>query len=272
MVKEGSMKNVLLLVHDDKGQEARIQAALDVTRAIDGHLTCLDVVMLPRVYADPFAGSAVAALLEVETTREDANCHALSARLASEDVAWDLRQVTDEFAPGITDAAQAADIIVLNSRVDGDPSQDPHRLVGDVVVRTGRPVLAVPDTSRGVDLAGTVLIAWDGSDQAGESLRAALPLLQRAEEVILFEAGRSNRTYPAAEAAQYLARHGLRCRTLSSAVEDSIAGAIRRAARDTGAGYVVMGAYGHSRTRETLFGGVTREMLETSDLPLFLVH
>jgi nucleotide-binding universal stress UspA family protein len=267
-----SMKNVLLLVHDDEGQEARLQAALDVTRAIGGHLTCLDVIALPPVVADPLSGPAVAMLLQDEFTREDVNCRALTSRLGREDVAWDLRQVTDDVVPAITDAAQAADLIVLNSRIEGNPARDPQRVASDVVVRSGRPVLAVPDSCRGIDLSGVALIAWDGSTEAGESLRAALPLLRLSAEALLFEAGRSNRTYPASEAALYLSRHGLRCRTLSHAVEESVAEAIQQAARDVGASYIVMGAYGHSRTREALFGGVTRSMLETSGLPLFLAH
>jgi nucleotide-binding universal stress UspA family protein len=266
------MKNVLLLVHDDQGQESRLQVALDVTRAIGGHLTCLDVIAFPRVFADPLAGPALSILLEDERTREDAICQALSERLGREDVAWDLRRSTDELGLAIRDEAQGADLIVLNSRLEGYSVLDAPRIAGDALIDTGRPVLAVPDGCSGIDLKGTVLIAWNGSDEAGESLRAALPLLKLAQEVVLFEAGRSNPARPASEAAQYLSRHGLRCRTESSAVGDSVADAILRAARDVGASYIVMGAYGHWRITEAVIGGVTRAMLETSDLPLFLVH
>jgi nucleotide-binding universal stress UspA family protein len=266
------MKNVLLLVHDDHGQESRLQVALDVTRAIGGHLSCLDVIAFPRVFADPLAGPALSIVLEDERTREDAVCQALSKRLAREDVAWDLRRSTDEPALAIGNEAQRADLIVLSSRLEGYSVLDAPQIAGDALIDTGRPVFAVPDGCAGIDLKGTALIAWDGSDKAGQSLRAALPLLQLAEEVVVFEAGRSNQANPASEAAQYLSRHDVRCRTASSAVGDSVADAILQAARDAGAGYIVMGAFGHSRLREAVFGGVTRSMLETSSLPLFLAH
>ena len=67
------MKNVLLLVHEDAGQEARLQAALDLTRALDGHLQCLDVSLMPVLASAPYDGVGQALLLEDERTREDDN-------------------------------------------------------------------------------------------------------------------------------------------------------------------------------------------------------
>ena len=266
------MKNILALVHDDNGQEARLQAALDVTRAVDGHLSCLDVVTLPRTYPDALVGTGMALLLNDERTREDANCDILRDRLNCEDVAWDLRQVTDDLVPAIKNAAEEADLIILNSRIGGYSPYDPQQVAGDVAIDCQRPILAVPDERRGIEFNGTALIAWNGSHESGESLRAALPLLKVAEEVVLLEIERSSQEYPATQVARYLSRHEIRCRIESRAGEGSVADMILRAAREVDAAYIVMGAYGHSRTREALFGGVTRSMLETSDLPLLIAH
>ena len=79
--------------------------------------------------------------------------------------------------------------------------------------------------------------------------------------------------FPAIDASQYLARHGIRSELHECPLAgDSVADGVREAAARLGAGYVVMGAYGHSRFRETMFGGVTRSMLGESRVPLLLAH
>eukprot|EP01037_Dinobryon_pediforme_P037902 gene37902-45620_t len=97
------MKTVLLLVHDDTGQESRLQAALDLTRALDGHLSCLDVAVPATVDGD-YYGIAAVALLEDERTREAENKTALVARLEREDVRWDWTDATGTLADAVIDA------------------------------------------------------------------------------------------------------------------------------------------------------------------------
>lgn len=80
------MKNILLLVHDDVGEEARFQAALDLTRALDGHLTCVDVVPLPVMVGDFYSGASEAMLLADNGQRETVHRERIEARLAHEDV------------------------------------------------------------------------------------------------------------------------------------------------------------------------------------------
>ena len=76
------MKNVLVLAHDDEGQEARLQAALDATRALGGHLTCIDVVSPPLVLTDPYAGAAMAVTIDYARQVEEENRARLRRRLA----------------------------------------------------------------------------------------------------------------------------------------------------------------------------------------------
>ena len=80
------MKNVLLFVHQDAGQEARLQAALDLTRALSGHLTCIDVTPLPLVF-DQGMSTAPAVIID-EFEQEADNKVALQRRLEHEDVCW----------------------------------------------------------------------------------------------------------------------------------------------------------------------------------------
>ena len=82
------MKNVLLLVHDDAGQEARLQCALDLTRAIEGHLACVDVAIMPRFMDDYVSSGGEGVLIAQEEAREARNRYRLEQRLTAEDVPW----------------------------------------------------------------------------------------------------------------------------------------------------------------------------------------
>ena len=108
------MKNVLLLIHDDAGEEARFQAALDLVRATSGHLTCLDIVQIPTlVGTDYMMADAQVALLADARDREAANRSRIEARLAVEDIAWDWADATGDIARLLEAKAELADIIVL---------------------------------------------------------------------------------------------------------------------------------------------------------------
>jgi nucleotide-binding universal stress UspA family protein len=275
------MKNILLLVHDDVGQEARLQAALDVTRAVDGHLRCLDVTQLPTTYGGyvPPAGVMLvqdevgAMLLEDEYQREGANRQRTEARLAGEGVSWDWTDVTGTMAEAVIDHCDLADLIVVNRKLDVLPWPDGRAIAGAVARRAGRPVLAVPDTLASFNLGGRAIVAWDGSSAAAAALRAATPLLALASEVRLLRVGVEEDGSLLDEAASYLSRYGIRAEIsrVSTGIP-SPADIILREAAGWKADWCVMGAYGHSGLREALFGGVTRRMLTDSPIPLVLSH
>lgn len=266
------MKNILLLVHDDDGQEARFQAALDLTRALDGHLSCLDVTVLPVMVGDYYGGGEVQAmLLADETERETKNKTALQARLEHEDVAWDWTDATGSITTAIHQAAMLADLIVLNRKLDSFANPDMGRIVSELVVQARAPIVAVPPSYKRFEL-GRALIAWDGEASAAATLRACVPLLRIASEVEIFTVLDNGVKTAPDEAAEYLSRHGIHANV--QAVEAGthtpdqlITDECTRWHPD----YVVMGAYSHGRLRET-FGGVTTRMLANATLPLVLGH
>lgn len=265
------MKNVLLMVHDDDGQEARLQVALDLTRALSGHLTCVDVVQM-YYEGDVMFGGAGSVLLADSDAVEDANRARLKARIGREDVAWNWIDRIGDLASSVTSAAGLADIIVVNRRLSNDVV-DMANVAASVAIDTHKPVVAVPDTVRSFDSAGRALIAWDGSLPAMTALSAALPLLKLASAVRIIEIDVANDAAPAEEAAEYLSRHDIHAEIMRVHANDEHADAIiLRHASEYGAAYCLMGAYGHSRTIEALFGGVTRRMLQASEIPLVLVH
>ncbi|MBN8829893.1 MAG: universal stress protein [Sphingomonadales bacterium] len=263
------MKNVLLLVHDDKGQEARFQAALDLTRALEGHLSCVDVAIMPGVGFDDYVGNGGAMLLAAEQARESENKAALQARLEKEDVSWDWTDVTASISGGVISASTLADVIVMDAGFEGYPSM--REMASQILVRARKPLLAVPQTLERMAF-NRALIAWDGRASCAATMRACTPLLALADEVEIFMVrDGAERTDPL-EAAQYLSRHNIHAtvRTIDDALnapDVAIAQECERWRPD----YVLMGAYGRGRLMEA-FGGVTKRMLGKAKLPLLLGH
>ena len=266
------MKNILVLIHDDAGQEARFQAALDLARAVDGHLTCLDVAIVPVVVADYAEIGGSAMLIADEKAHEAENRSRIDARLKVEGVPYDWIDASGFVSPSVRDAAKLADVIVLNRDIE-HAYPDMEEIVGEVLIKSGRPVLAVPADAKGFDAYGPAIIAWDGSTEAEKALRAAVPLLQLAGSVVIVEVDDGSIQWPANAAAAYLSRHNIKSevQTVRHAI-DIPSTVVLDEIEARKAAYLVMGGFGHSRFVEATLGGFTRRMLHESPVPLFLVH
>jgi nucleotide-binding universal stress UspA family protein len=216
----------------------------------------------------------MAELMTEDVARESVNKGRLVARLAHEDVSWDWRDAKGEVVASLRKAADWADVIVVSRHIDTSMI-DMRRTTAELVVKSGKPVIAVPPTCDRLDLSSS-LVAWDGSACAAKALKAAIPLLQKTDDVILFEALDGSIVTPAEDAAVYLSRHDvhasvrrMRCRQGDAA--DLLLRELKHPALHR-FGYVVLGGFGHDRFVEAVFGGVTRTMLTKSPVPVFLAH
>ena len=243
-----------------------------MTRALDGHLTCLEVVALPMIVSNYYTGGGAEALL-VEELREDETRlrSEIERRLAAEDVPWSLKESHEPLANAIESHAELADMVVVSSRSRG-PDGDKDRRPEQLPLKGGRPMLAVPPEGRGVDVTRPVVIAWDGSAPSNAALRAAVPLLKKAREVSMIEVNNPDGAFAMHDAASYLSRHGISVSLVERETRGTIAHIIIDHAMAVDAGYIVMGAYGMPSAAERIFGGVTRTMLTECTLPLFLAH
>lgn len=271
------MKSILLHVHDDDGQEARLQTALDLVRANEGHLTCVQTTSIDAyVGAAPFYGSAYLIESQIEDLRtQQAKERAeLEERLGREGVSWDWVHAGIDSIQAIVDEARLADIVVMSRAIRATGRHGALPIVADVALYTRGPVLAVPDTQTGIDLTGPALVAWNGSAEAANALRAGLPFLRMASGVeVLVIDGEDDDECSGEDACAFLSRHGIRAVLSQKAcAEGTVADMVMQSAWERGASYVVMGAYGRSRIREYILGGVTRQMLEESRIPLLLSH
>jgi nucleotide-binding universal stress UspA family protein len=167
--------------------------------------------------------------------------------------------------------------VVAGQPTDQDTG-DLRGLADELALSAGRPVLFVPYAGRFPSLGKRVLVAWDTGREAARAVSDALPLLQRAEsvEVTAFDPERGRRGHgqePGADVGLYLARHGIKVQAArQSGAGFEVGAQILSRAADQGADLIVMGAYGHSRMRELVLGGVTRTILESMTVPVLMSH
>lgn len=168
--------------------------------------------------------------------------------------------------------ARGADLIVVGRDRPGAARDGMVPDPGTILMEVGRPVLIVPPGVERLD-AARIVIAWKDAPEARRAVSAALPFVGRADKVFVATAGCEARFQGAEEVSDLLARHGAHVTTnLLDAPGGEIADGILSFARREEADLVVMGGYGHSRLREWLFGGVTRDMLRTSPLCCLMSH
>lgn len=137
---------------------------------------------------------------------------------------------------------------------------------------TGRPLLMVPEQPP-ERLGGSIAIAWDGTLGAARAAGAALPLLGRAEKVTVLTADMEKIGAKPSALADYLAEHGIAARTWAFLPDERKLGEqLLAEAEEAGADMLVMGAYGHSRLREMVLGGVTQSVTAKATIPVFMAH
>ncbi len=177
--------------------------------------------------------------------------------------------------PVLAKRSRLADFMISELRVS-----DPDAPIGfDDVTRVlfagAAPMLLVPDTWRNGLHAHRIVIAWNGSSEAAQAVKAALPLLTQASAVQVLDGERSGLpgiSPPPLPLRAWFQRHGIEAKWHPFPVEHDEGPALLAATKAFGADLLVMGAWGRSRISELAMGGATRWMLGHANLPLFLAH
>ncbi len=171
--------------------------------------------------------------------------------------------------------ARAADLLIIGREPSSD---DPFLSLnpGTVVLRTGRPVLAVPRSVHELK-AKKILIAWQDSREARRAVRDSLPFLAQADEILLTQVCEQDESEPARasvrDVAHYLSRHRIGASAgIMLKAAGSVTDELLRVAAFENIDLIVCGAYGHSRLGEWMFGGVTRDLLDRSPVCCLFSH
>jgi nucleotide-binding universal stress UspA family protein len=264
---------------------AEDEAALAAAAAIAAKFEAKAAALVIRVHlSSEFADTAqpLSVVLEdiarIASSQRDAEHERIQAWLARAPHPFEVRDLTIESAAGqdrIVAHARVADLIIM-ARAKAH-ARARRALFEDILFKSGRPLMIVPETVREPRF-DTILIGWNAGQQAVRAVIGALPLLRAARQVIIATVDASPRPAGHAEApgrdlAAYLAHHGARVEVRNlDGMGRSDAKVLLDEALALAADLLVVGAYGHSRAQEFVFGGVTRQLLAEAPLSLLMAH
>ena len=277
-----TFKTVLTVIGPNLGT-GDLKLASALCGEISAHLAVLAVALA----APPPMGGYAAIMSDAWLRERQADMDRLEEYTASATVFLASNPVSSDISSeyqeeGWADAAigrraRYADILFVGPELSSDPLLKGKVLEGGLF-SSGKPVLLVPEGAAPSLKPKRVMIAWDSRLEASNAVSRAMDLLSAADDVHVVlvdpvEGDGGQGAEPGADIATYLARHGVKVTVdrLSSQGR-SVADTLRQHAIDMAADLLVMGAYGHSRLRERIFGGVTQSMLETPPLPVFLAR
>lgn len=261
-----------------------IEAACTLGRKLDAHVSGLYIIPAVQVY--PSVGfEAAPQVFEGNRTFFKDNAErvrsAFEAAMKKESLSFDFHLV-DARTPVIADeviaAGRTADIIVVSTTNPEEVTGVERDFVEQTVMAAGRPVIVLPYKGNAKIDLDEVVLGWDGGREAARAAFDALPLLKAAKKVRVVRADPQRDpslrgSVPGADLAESLARHGIKAEAQGFPTDGADEGqALLRCADDSGAGLVVMGAYGHSRLTEFIFGGATRFVLTRLNRPVLMSH
>jgi nucleotide-binding universal stress UspA family protein len=173
---------------------------------------------------------------------------------------------------------RSADLVMVSATNTDEITGVERDFVEQVVMAVGRPVIVLPAKGDARILLKEIVIGWDGGREAARAAFDSLPLLKAAEKVRVVRIDPQKDpalrgSVAGADLAEALARHGVKAEVQGYPTDGLDEGqALMRCAEDTGAGLIVMGAYGHSRLAEFIFGGATRFVLNRMNRPVLMSH
>lgn len=180
-------------------------------------------------------------------------------------------------APVIGMRARLSDVTVVSRPPANSPDTD-QTILEAVLFHSGRPVIIVPPGWVRAPIGQSVLVCWKPTRESARALGDAAPLLASATKVSVVTvdarpSGDGDGPQPGADISAHLARRGCQAELINvDSMGRTEAAAIQDQARAVAADLIVMGGFGHSRLSEMVFGGVTREFLQTSTVPVLMSH
>lgn len=276
-------KSLLTVLTDLQLAKAPIEQGISLATANNGHLDVL-ALGVDRSQAGYYYAGANAMVLQESLTRahEEAEQIEVFAQTLLEPagVRWGTESGVAQIADlgrHVAQRARFADLIILPKPYGDSHGAELEPTIEAALFEGQAPVLVVPDGATPLAHAKTVSVAWNESAEALVAVRAALPILKAADlvRVVVVDppSHGPNRSDPGGMLSQFLSRHGIRVEVdVLSKTLPRVSDVIMRHATDTSCDMVVMGAYGHSRFREAILGGATRNMLEQATIPVFMAH
>lgn len=276
-----AIKDILVHIDSAKSRVGRLEAAIEVTRAHDAHLTGLYV---PQEIYIPAYAEAQLPLEVLQAQTQAIEEQAEEARRMFEEattkagIKTEWRRLEGDPVQVVNLCARYADLVITGQTEDGDLDWLEAAVSDRVALESGRPVLVIPYIGAGATIGERVYVAWNGSREAVRAVNDALPFLERAKFVKVIavspkKSGNGHGEIPCADVCLHLTRHGVNAEAYQVEAGDlDVGDMLLSRAADDAADMIVMGAYGHSRFREFVLGGATRHLLHHMTVPVLMSH
>ncbi len=278
-----SYKTILTYLPSVERLPAVLDVAFSVVAKQDAHLIGLHVI--PQV---PLYGAVAAQIPQEVIDRQKDAFHEDAERVrqafedatGSTDVKSEWRCETARYGDVVEDIIESglcADLIIAGQE-STDWYEGRSDLPARIVLGTGRPVLLVPAAGRFREVGERVVVAWNQSRESARAAFDAMPLMKQAETVRVLAVNPShaeshNMLSPSDDLALALSRHGIETEAASTVTTElSVGDELLSRLADQGCDLLVMGCYGHSKVRETIFGGATRHILRHMTVPVLMSH
>jgi nucleotide-binding universal stress UspA family protein len=272
---------VMVCLALDQSNEARLQIAGELAERFEADIVGVAAAQFapPLYFTDGAAAQRLIDQEEASVKRRLADLEAqfrTATRNRGGRAEW--RSAMDFPARFVLAQARCADIVVSGGQSPAFSDAFALASPKDLVMQAGRPLLVVPDHVNRLDLR-SIMVAWKDTPEARRAVADALPMLRKARDVAIVEIpehgdDRSAAMVRVADVAAWLARNGViaTARVPEAAANEPAAIQLERIAGDVGAGLIVAGAYGHSRFRELILGGVTEYLVTQSARSVLLSH
>ena len=274
-----AIKDILVLLEPGPAGQHVDEFALSLASKLGAHLTAAGVA-LQTIAPVSFMGDYPYELMaeatdEARQAAEIAFGKLKNAAPSGVDVDYvPVEGFTAEAIDRVARLARHFDLTIVRQNApeeDGFASQ----LAVGALFGSGRPCIILPYIHKGPAKLGKAMVAWDGGFVASRAVAGALPLLQQAGKVEVVTVARKNQdiyAVPGFDITRHLARHGIKAELKQLPPTDDIAAILLSHAADTSPDFMVMGCYGHSRLRELVLGGTTRELLSSMTIPVVMAH
>lgn len=275
-------RTILAHVDASKSATGSLRVATDLAQRFEAHLVGLHV---RRRFDAPMVSDATMALEmlyksyeKAAKADEDAAAGAFKSTIGSQAASSEWRAVDGFAEDALVAHARCADLVVIGQPdPDGPPAATPADLIEKFTLSSERPLLIVPHIGASKPVGRKIVLCWNGRREAARAATGALPLLQKAQSVMVLavdpEADEATVGEPGADVAGWLGRHDVKVTVQRDTAGDTnVANVILSRAADHDADLIVMGLYGHSRMRELVLGGVSRTILSSMTVPILVAH
>ncbi len=276
-----ALKSILVQVGEDKNGAGRIELAAKLAADHGAHLT--GVYVARPAYLPPYLAAEVGPevfdaqkKMAAEAAAEaEARFGAVAKRAGVE---WEWRADSGVASDVTAVHARYADITVVGQTDPEGEGAAVEEVAEHLVLDAGRPVLVIPYAGKYAQVGERVMVAWNASREAARAVNDALPILERAKQVTVLAVNpkggpKGHGDIPGADITLHLTRHGVKAEATHIFADDiEVGNMLLSRVADTGVDLLVMGAYGRSRLRELIMGGVSRSILRHMTVPVLMSH